>query len=196
MDSNDIARTSWRSLATAPDLPSLEQVRLSSDKFRRKIVIRNAVEYVACGLVVPIFAIYAVVLPNMMQRAGAVLAVIGTLFVGWQLYRRASPLPVEMAGTMPVRDYLRAQLVKQQRALASAFWWYILPFLPGLGLLLAGSYTLTRELGTVHCPWFWPIMLGTMALVIFGTWLANWLVARRLQRKIDELDALDRQQLI
>ena len=44
-------------------------------------------------------------------------------------------------------EFVRAQFVRQRDALQSIFWWYLLPFIPGLVLMVAGSMALQIDEG-------------------------------------------------
>ncbi len=52
------------------------------------------IEYVACVIVIAIFGSYALFIPSAPIRLGAaLLVVIGTVIIAWQLHRRASAIP-------------------------------------------------------------------------------------------------------
>lgn len=189
MNSDETARESWQASVTEATLPSLAQVRAGADRFYRRLRLRNAVEYVACVIVVVCFGIYAFTLEHILQRAGSAMVVFGTLVAAWQLHRRASAVPPETAGEMPILDFVRAQMVRQRDALASIFWWYILPFVPGLVVMMIGTDLQHPPTGTaqfVGAASAWAIIAG----MIFGGWWLNLHWARRLQKHIDEIDAL------
>lgn len=187
MSTNDPVKQSWQSSVTEPSLPSLDAVHQAAGQFFRKVRRRNRIEYAACVVIVIVFTGYTLFLPNPFVRLGAALVVLGTLIVAWQLHRRASPIPLEQAGTMPILAFQRAQLVRQRDALASVFWWYLLPFLPGFVLMMAGP-----RIGAMR-PLHWPewVSIVVTILIFGGTWQLNRWGARRLQKWIDTIDALD-----
>jgi hypothetical protein len=185
----EFAKLSWQSAGAAGEPPSLPDVRRAADRFHRTIRRRNLVEYGAGAVVTVCFTAYVFVLDHVLHRAGSALVVLGTFFALWQLHRRASAEAPDAAGTVPILDFSRSQLVRQRDALSGIFWWYILPLLPGLALVKAGS-VLSRPGGQpAMADW---ISL-TVVLLVFGglTWL-NKRGARRLQREIDAIDALKR----
>jgi amino acid transporter len=187
---DDPAKQAWQASVEIAGAPPLDEVRKGADKFYRYVKWRNRVEYVACVIVVVAFSAYVFWLPQMLQKAGSVLVVLATLYVAWQLHRHASAVPPETAGTMPLLLFARAQMVRQRDALRSIFGWYILPFLPGLALVMAGNWQVKRAAGTDI-----PNLAEALAfVVVFGMlgfiWWLNQLGARRLQRHIDEIDAL------
>lgn len=186
---DDIARQAWQSsVEIAGPLP-LAEVRAGANKFYRFIFWRNFVEYAACVVVVVVFTSYVFVLPEPLQRVGSAMIVVGTFYVAWQLHRRASAVPPERAGTMPLYAFMRAQMIRHRDALRSIFWWYMFPFLPGLALLLAGSMYApdTHPNGP---GWRDAVGLTVIAAVFFAIWWFNQRVVRKLQKGIDEIDAL------
>ena len=185
----DDAKHAWQSsVAFGGPLP-LEQVRAGADKLYRGVRLRNFLEYVACVVVVVASAYSVFTGEHLLHRIGAAMLVAGVPVVAWQLHRRASAAPPETAGAMPVVDFLRGQLVRQREALANVFWWYLLPILPGMAVMGAGNVALRVEAGG-GALWHASLWLGLLALLVGATWGINQLGARKLQRHIDEIDAL------
>jgi hypothetical protein len=187
--SNDPVKQAWLSSVEIAGAPPLEEVRAGADKFYRFVRLRNFVEYAACVIVVVTFGWYIFWLPDVLQKAGSAMVVAGTFYVAWQLHRRASAEPPEKAGTMPLYLFMRAQFVRHRDALRSLFWWYILPFLPGMVLVVIGSSRANAGAGR---PTGWPELLFG---VCFGAFVAGLLwwnrrAANMLQKHIDEIDAL------
>jgi hypothetical protein len=186
---NDEAKKAWQSsVAMGGPLPP-ELLRFTADKFYRRMRLRNNVEYAACVVAVVVFSIYTFTLEHVLQRIGSAMIVLGTFYAAWQLNRRASAVDPASAGTMPIMEFVRGQFVRQRDALQSIFWWYLLPFVPGLALVTAGSMALRIEEGAEG------VMRGVIALsvmlVIFvGVGLLNLHWARKLQQHIDRIDAL------
>jgi hypothetical protein len=164
-------------------------VHASADKFYRKIRRRNLVEYAACVVVVVAFGSYVFTLPHILQKIGSAWMVLATFYAAWQLHRRGSAASPATAGQMSVYDFARAQLVRQREALSSIFWWYILPFIPGLAMVLIGNGMATPA-GQGPPIWLRWLALALIAGAFAGTWWLNRLGARKLQRRIDEIDAL------
>jgi len=189
MSDEKSARESWQSSVTEAQPPTMDEVRKSVGKFYRRVWWRNAIEYAACVFVVGNFSWNAFTLEHVLQRIGSVMIVIGTLFVAWQLHRRASAVHPGTAGTMPIMDFVRFQLVRQRDALASVLWWYLLPFVPGMVAIVAGSMALRAEEGQAA------IVKGSIAVAVMlalfaGVWWLNQWGARKLQKHIDYIDAL------
>ncbi len=185
----DPAKKAWQASVEIAGAPPLEDVRKGADKFYRYIKWRNRVEYAACVVVVVGFSSYVFLLPNLVHKIASVLVVLATFYVGWQLHRRASAIPPEAAGATPLLQLARTQLVRQRDALRSIFSWYLLPFLPGMGLFLTGTLLQKRAEGGLKL-----ISDGigpaVVVAVFAGVWWLNQVAARKLQRHIDEIDAL------
>lgn len=186
---DDPAKQAWQSSVEIAGAPPLEEVRKGANKFYRFVWWRNFIEYAACVIVVAAFSVYVFILPMPLQRVGSAMIVAATFYVAWQLHRRASAEPPEEAGTMPLYLFMRAQFVRHRDALRSIFWWYLLPFVPGLAVLVAGS---------LHAPdthpdgptWRDAVGVAAMAAVFFVIWWFNQRVVRKLQKHIDEIDTL------
>ena len=188
--SGDPAKQAWQESVEIAGTPPLEKVRKDAEKFYRRIRRRNAIEYIACVVVIVGFTINMFTLPHVLHKIGSALVILAAIFAPWQLHRRASAVPPEVAGTMPTHAHLRGQLVRQRDALKGLFWWYVLPFLPGLALVFLG-HGYDPEINAAGPPsWMrWLIFAGIFAMLGFIVWL-NRLGARRLQKRIDEIDLL------
>ena len=186
----DPVKQAWQSSVEIGGAPPLDEVRKGAEKFYRYVKWRNIVEYVACAVVIVVFTVYIFILPHILQKVGSAMVVAAAIFAPWQLHRRASAVPLSMAGTMPIYDFVRGQLVRHRDALKGIFSWYILPFFPGMALVVAGN-GLHAETEAAGPPiWQRWAALGAMAATIAFIWWLNQLAARRLQKRIDEIDAL------
>lgn len=191
MTPEEFARGSWQDGTAAAPLPPLEELRGRADRFRRKIVRRNWIEYAAGIFVLVAFGFGMVTAPLAALRIGCALTVGGTLVILWQLHRRASPLtPMEQGGQLSVLDYQRRELVRQRDALDSIFTWYLLPLVPGMLVILASPL-----LSLPLAQWDWPPVDAQMAMafpvfVFVVIYLLNKRAARQLQGQIDEIEAL------
>ena len=187
---SDPVKQAWLSSVEIGGSPPLDDVRRSADKFYRRIWWRNMIEYVACAVVVVMGTYRAFTWEHPVHKAGFVLLVAAAIYAPWQLHRRTSPARPEMGLGMPIYEFLRGQLVRQRDALKNIFWWYILPFIPGMALVFAGN-GFVAEIEAAGPPiWArWTILAGFGVFFALVIWL-NRVVARRMQRRIDEIDAL------
>lgn len=191
MSDPDIVKQAWQASVAEPTLPDLAAVHSGADRLCRGIRRRNAFEYGACVVVVIGFSAYALFLPSVIMRIGALMVVLGSLIVAWQLHRRASAVaPPERAAAEPILIHQRAQLVRQRDAAADIFTWYLLPLIPGLLVMKLGPALAHGVTGLTHAPrpvWIWLMFAAATGA---GIWLLNRRGAVRLQKQIDDIDAL------
>lgn len=179
----------WQTSVETHGAPALAEVRAGADRFYRKIRRRNLIEYSACVVAAVLFGRNVLVMPHILQKIGSGWIVAATFFAAWQLHRRGSATAPESAGEVPIYTFVRAQLARQRDALRTVFWWYMLPFIPGLALVLIGNGQ-DPEMAR-HVPiWVRWVGLGVMVTVFAAVWWLNQVVARKLQRRIEEIDAL------
>jgi hypothetical protein len=184
-DPSDALRRAWQGQAPPAASPTLDDVQRRANRFSRRISWRNAREYVAGGLVIPVFLADIVRGGfNGLVDVGNVLTVLGCSYVLYRMHQwgRARALPGEL-GTVDALSFHRAEVVRQRDLLLSVWRWYLLPFAPGITLTLLGR--------AMERPALWNRAMGTLAvafaLAVFLAWL-NRRVAARLQRDIDALD--------
>lgn len=181
----------WQASVAEAPLPPVGELQAGADKFYRLIRRRNRVEYAASVLVVLCFGAYAFLLPSPIARIGAVLVVLGTLYVVWQLGRRASAIaPPPSEAALPLIVHQRAQLVRQRDALAKVGRWYLLPFVPGLAVMMLGPMLARDPAALLHMRSSDSLSILVVTLVFAGIWWLNHRAARMLGRKIAELDSL------
>jgi cobalamin synthase len=191
MTATDPIIQAWQTSVTEAPLPALADLRAGVDRFHRIIQLRNRVEYGASVLVVICFGLYTFVLPSPIARIGAFMIVLATLLVVWQLHRRASAIaaPTE-DGARPLIAHQRAQLVRQRDALARVWLWYLLPFAPGLAVMMFGPTIARDPAALLHMGWGESLSILFVVAVFVGIWWLNRRAARKLQKAIGDLDAL------
>lgn len=162
------------------------------NSFERQIRIRNWIEYAAGALVTVLFGgltLGSFWKGEILIGLASLMIVIGTWVVMWSLRRRAGNLDRRPEDTC--LDHLRRQYGHQLRALLAVPVWYIGPLVPGTALFY---FAVTKRVAdaagwSVAIEGMWAplaVSFGIFALIA----LANWIAARGLLRKIDELDAL------
>jgi hypothetical protein len=184
----------WQSQPTEPPRISLEDLRRKMSKFERKIFWRNFREYAAGVFVVAAYGFYEWKFPQPLMRVGSALVIAATLYVLFQLHRRASVqrAPADL-GFSPCIEFHRQALERQLDALRTIWSWYILPFLPGFAVFLTGSAISQRAahpMSLFHLLRGYSIPVGLVAVVSYGVWKLNQRAARKLQTQIDEMTAL------
>lgn len=174
----------WKSQPLDVESVSLETIRGIAANFHATIERRNRQEEIAAYLVMLIFGVLAWIQESATMRTGCLLMIPGTLVILYQLRKRAS------IGALPTQDvastyvaFLRAELVRQRDALRAIWLWYIAPAVPGLTVGIWGM----AEKDPSGFPW---LPMVAMFVVPFGVvlWM-NLKVARKMQHKIDEIDA-------
>jgi hypothetical protein len=171
--------------------PSADAVHERSNRFARFVRRRNWIEYGAAVIVVVAFAIYAWTETNPIVRIGHLFIVGATFYAMWQLRHRASPGAPPVAPTLAQGvAHLRAEYARQRDALEHIWDWYLLPFVPGVLLVMIGPSVLPDASKAPSSPIFGLIAVVLIVLVFAGIWKGNRVAATRLQAAIDELDAL------
>lgn len=200
MNPEDRARQYWQSEKGAQTMPSIEELRAKAGKFHRKIKRRNLIEYLAGAFVLLWFGWILLFgplpwtppeVPAGIIRLGAGLVMTGTVIALWQLHHRTSPLepPVD-GGLQSVLDFQRRELQRQHDALSEVFFWYLLPFIPGLCVMIFAPLAISPDIGSGD--WFAIVakMSATLLATFGAVWWLNKRGARKLQQQINEIDAL------
>ena len=160
---------------------SVDEIRRRAGKFQKKIYWRNAREYAAALTVVVFVGLGLWLTSDALLRVAFGLMIAGLLYVMWHLHRRGSSrsLPADL-GLASGIEFYRRELERQRDLLDSVWAWYLGPLIPGFVAFIVAYH---MHIG--HS-------LAVTALVVF-VWLLNHRAARRLQRQIDELNALEGQ---
>jgi xanthosine utilization system XapX-like protein len=170
------------------------ELRGKINKFERRIYWRNVREYVAGAVVITIFGYYEWRFRTLLIRLGSGMIIAGTLYVMYQLHRRAStrPAPADL-GLSTCIDFHRKSLERQRDALRTVWSWYLLPLVPGLVVLMVGSILSQRVAHPENVAQLVIRILasqGIIPVVFFAIWKLNRRAAEKLQTQIDELNAL------
>jgi len=190
----------WRNQPRESVEISLDDIRRKAQKFQRRILWRNLREYAAAAIVIASFGyIFWGASPVPLIRAGCGLLIVGTLFAMYALHRKGSArsVPAEMVFRTCI-EFHREEL-RRQRDLARSVWtWYLLPFVPGLAVFLLGDFLRTMQMpnapahrGVIEMV-FALVAVGC-ALVFVGVAKLNQWGARKIQREIDALDAMEKE---
>lgn len=182
----------WQDAAADASFSEPSECAARSDKFERRIRIRNRIEYGAGVLVTLLFggtAAAAFVKDELLIGLSMLAIVLGVFVSLWNLRKRASNLARRPEDAC--LEHLRRQYSHQARALSTISRWYIGPMLPGVALfylaITAGVAEVTGwalALAGVAGPF--AITAGIFALVIG----ANWIATRKLRKEIAQLDTL------
>jgi hypothetical protein len=172
---------------------SMEEIRNRSGKFEGTIYWRNAREYVAALVVVVFFGFEFWRVPDVLTRVGYGLMIAGMLYLSWQLHRRGSSrtMPAEL-GLATGLEFFRRELERQRTLVENVWTWYLGPLIPGW-VVLTAAFARTNPGHMRHIGLFSGVLNLIGALSFVAVWKMNQRAARRLQRRIDELDALQGQ---
>lgn len=174
-------QTLWQTAEADSPLPAAEAIQARANALRSRLLRRNLTEYLAAGLVVCVFAAYAVMFPPLLCKLGAVLVCLASLLVSGILAWRGHPRQTDM-GEDCLAFYV-AELRRQSRLLRWVWLWYIAPFLPGLALFFIG---LAQGL-----PPSYRIVIGpsivVVAVIFTGIIWLNRHIARGLERTLQSL---------
>lgn len=163
-----------------------------ASKFERTIRIRNLIEYGAAAFVSVLFgaaSIAAFSKGEWLFGSSMVLVLIGVAVVVRNLLTRGSNL--ERRSEDPCLVHLKRQYERQHEFLRNVPILYLGPLVPGIVVFYGVVAFKVAQVST------WAVALeglgGPIAFTValFGMIaLANWLAARSLARKIEEIDAL------
>jgi hypothetical protein len=179
-------QTLWQAQEKEYDPMTLAQIHQAARSFQIGVRWRNAIEYVACVVVILGFSQGLLHPGSWMVQAGSALMIAATVFVGWQIHRRGSAQPLSQGDAL-VPAY-RHELIRQRDALRSVFAWYLAPFIPGMVLMLTGRWFTPPQGRTMEVNHL-VIALSTIIMILAWTavWLLNQRYADKLQKRIDAL---------
>lgn len=193
---DDDPKKIWQNQSYEGNPISLDEIRREVRNYRKRTLLVNVIDYLAALLVLAYFAwgFYRERNTGLLINAGFGLLIVGTLYMLYQRRKKGSarPLPAEMGYASYIESYRNA-LVRRREVVRSIWQWGIAPFIPGLALLEAAAAYLNFAHRT-------PLnlaltMLGYNAVIVVGfflVWKFNQWKAQRLQKNIEELDALSK----
>jgi len=188
---NDRLKSVWQNQPSERIRMSVDEIRRRAEKFQKKIYWRNAREYVA-ALIAVVFGGFEVwLLPDALMRVGIGLMIAGMLYLIWHLHRRGSArsLPADL-GLASSLEFYKRELERQRDLLRSVWLWYLGPLIPGpVVLMVANARTNPDHLRRIGLS----LASALFALLYVLVWMRNQRGARRLQSRINELNALEGQ---
>ncbi len=174
-------RNLWQSQEREKDMITLDDIRARSSKFRGRIRWRNILIGGYSLLTIAVLGFWLVRHPQTRQAMHMLpVVLIGLAVHLWLLFAlwwraRSQPLPDDLAGAAAL-DFHRLELEHQRAAVASAWAWYLLPFLP---LVAASFWLLVKHPPPRFPPQMLPVLVVVDLLFFAAIWLAfNWHAAR------------------
>ncbi|MGO8816999.1 MAG: hypothetical protein ACLQVG_20350 [Terriglobia bacterium] len=186
---NDRLKSIWQNQPTEGIQMSIDEIRSRAGKFQTNVSWRNAREYVAAVIVVSIFAFDFWRTSDVLARVAFGLIIAGAIYVMWHLHQQgaARSVPAEL-GIASGLEFYRRELERQRDLLRSVWSWYLGPMLPGLVVLM-----LARARNGPLGLWRIGLTSALIAVIFVSAWWLNDRAARKLQSRIDELNALEAQ---
>jgi hypothetical protein len=191
MTDRDPFQTLWTNQKEEPVTMTLADIQARATRFRATVRDRNITEYAAAALVIAVFGWMAVLIPVLTVKAGALLIILGALYVCWKLHALAGvSAKAERDAAVSVIDFHRAELQRQRAALSTVWRWYLAPFVPGM-LVFVGGVTLASSTGLPLADRLatFAASLGLMAAVFTAIWWLNQRAVRALDAEIKALEA-------
>ncbi|WP_372785222.1 hypothetical protein [Phenylobacterium sp.] len=164
---------------------SVTEVRKRAERFQNKSRLVLVINGLNAALLAAAFGWAAMNAPNWIIRAGCASCVLFALaFAGWAYRRRPGRMPGEASGAA-VLEFYRRELRRMQMRRTSVLL-LVLPVLLGLVMIAAGAYALRPGASLLNMAPL-AVMLAAWSVVM---WLRTGRYSRKLQRQIDEADAV------
>ena len=189
----DPLKAAWLSQPVEPTQMSTVELAVAAVRFEEKIRARNQREYLAGAFIVPVMAAFIVFgHQNWIIQASYVLGILGVAFILWQLHLRTRPQRAPTQGSPEsLLAFQRAELVRQRDALRAVPLWYLLPLTPCFVVMGVGRWLHPNPKLPVAEDHARIIGGGVVLVVIYvGVGLLNVLTARKLDREVRKIDAL------
>jgi len=183
----------WQSQERKTGVITLDDIRARAGKFRLRIRWRNILIGGYSLYAAAIMAFWLARQPHNADlaaavRPGVILTLMAHLWILFALWwrARARPLPDMLAGEAAL-DFHRRELEHQRAAAASAWAWYILPFLPAA--LFLAWLVMAGKLPNMNGP---SAFMGLVVTVLFflAIWLAFSRSAARLELELQRLGSV------
>ena len=174
----------WQDQPAEGRVMSLDELRYRSRRLTRIVYRRNLREYVAGAMVAVACGYLAWKAPLLLTRVGALLSVVGVIFIVYHLHRHgaARTMPEDMALTSCLQFH-RSELERQRDLLRGVWKWYLAPLLPGLILFYLGPILAHPERASRG----WWLLAGSLVFfVLIGE--LNRYAAKKIQARIDALE--------
>jgi hypothetical protein len=168
---------------------SIEEIRGRANKFEKRIRWRNIREYVASLIAVSLFVYLFASSHDVLSRVTFALFIAAMIWIVVSLHWMGSAKKLaEGVDTLSGLRLYRAELERQRRVVASVWWWYLAPLVPGFVVYTIGYAVKFPYLRA----WIGLALLdAVVAGMFYVIWRMNMKAARCLQRMIAELNGVD-----
>ena len=182
--------TLWQAQGTEGFRMSTQDILTRIETVNRKVRRRTNNGYLVCAILIISFTGFLFTGMSSLQKVGAVLTVIGTSYLAWQIRQaRFRGAATGNAGNTASLDHLRTELARQRDFHRGAtFWWRMLVLVPGPLVFFAGFAQAQQAHPEVVRIIYFEII--TFVVLVIAAIPLNLRMARRYQRQIDELSHL------
>lgn len=181
----------WIAVDETPPVVDRAALERSARRLRRRVWARNASEWGAAILLLPLCAQAAVRSDRWGARLGLLCIALAGLYISAVIYQRGH---VRKDASTATGEFLQAHvaaLAEQATLLESVWRWYLAPFLPGITLVYVdAALAALAERGGGQPASVWLTILGgwlLTGLVFVGIGMLNRRGARGLRREIAAL---------
>ncbi len=183
----------WQSQTPAAPSPvdsraQIEAMRTKMLTFRRSLNRASFIELAIRAFIILIFGVYFFTIPYPVTRLGALIVIVGELFVAWRL-NQTRKLALYPDTAAPVNLWLQQERewlhdwAHDVKPFRKAFWEDLLPLWPGVNLFLWGFPNVNLGVKFVFTAFY------TLILAL-SYWLQRYSRPRKALPLEDELDAL------
>ncbi len=186
-------KTAWQSQPIEEHtMMTIQDLQLRAEKSRARFSRRNLLLYAysAFNIIAGLWLVANDAFPNM--KAPMLLMIVAHLFVLWQVWKRfgLSEMPAASSGQTALQFH-RQEIERQHGAVAKAWLWYILPFMPALIWELA-IWLRSIDAGTADGA----AAMQVFVMVVFSAmlfWGCVWLLFSRHASRLElELERVSR----
>jgi hypothetical protein len=190
MSERDPFQSLWIQQQQEPFHMTAADLRHHAARFQSKIRTRNITEDLAGLLVAGIFGWMAFLVPVMSVKVGAVMIILGEIYVFWKLHTLAGASgKSDLDAAASLADFHRAELLRQRHALSTVWKWYLAPFVPGMLVFAGGVIFATGTGATLTEQWVqFGLCLALMSAVFGAVWWLNAQAVKALDKDIKALD--------
>jgi hypothetical protein len=171
----------WREQPHGRQAMSLDEIRIKAREFERSVQQWRRVGGLTVALLIVknVWEVWRDT--DLVERAGDLMMLAALLYLVLRFVRYARANAPATRGQLSCLEHYRRQLVRQ-RELSRDGWKFVLPFVPGLGLIVAGRALEGRP------PWQVALMIAVALSILAGV---VWVIARGERRLEQEVAALD-----
>jgi hypothetical protein len=183
----DDLKNLWKELETDPMRISLEELQQEAGKLKSGLRRRSFIGYGAALIVMVAYSTLFFVYPNILQRIGSTLTVVGAAYMIVQLRIRKARV-LHYASSIECVQFYRAELTRQRDFHQGRwFWSRLVIFVPGPLIFFIGFAQAYPGLAV----YIWIEFAATLILALIAV-LLNLRLARKYQHRVDALDALEK----